>query len=217
MGTEETLSPIGDPRDYAAEHAAGGMSAWAAEDDPKRLAFTAARYKHVAKILEGKGRVLEVGCSDGFWSRIVCQHVGELHAIDADRASIMEARGKASERWPVKFMATSIDGFPGPGFHPSYDAVYTLDVLEHINPDGEFLVGLHSAAPVAVIGTPSVESQQYASEMSRLGHVNCYSGELLKKRLLEFWSHVFLFTMHDETLGTSYAPMAHYLLAVCVR
>lgn len=207
-----------DPRDYAVEHAHGGMSRWAAEDDPKRLAFTAARYKHVAKILEGKERVLEVGCSDGFWSRIVAQHVGELHAMDTDAESIVEARVRPMHRrWPIKFMNAGIEDLPGPGYHPRYDAVYALDVLEHINPDEEFLHSLQLAAPVAVIGTPSLESQQYASARSREGHVNCYSGDDLKKRLLQFWPHVFMFTMHDETLGTSYAPMAHYLLALCVR
>jgi len=193
------------------------MSKQAYADDPKRLCFTLARYKHVAKMLEGMRNVLEVGCADGFGSRIVRQHVGALTAIDTDRQSIEEAKAAMSERWPIKFMRGDIRQFPAPGFHPRYDAVYSLDVLEHISPDGGFLGSLRMAAPVAVIGCPSKESQQYASEMSKLGHVNCYSGEDLKARLREFWDHVFLFTMHDETLGTSYAPMAHYLLALCVR
>src|SRR3990167_5246038 len=79
-----------DPRDYAHEHAHGGMSKQAYEEDPKRLCFTLARYKHVAKMLEGMGHVLEVGCADGFGSRIVRQHVSKLTAIDADLESIRE-------------------------------------------------------------------------------------------------------------------------------
>lgn len=201
-----------DPRDYAPEHAAGGMSVWAYEDDPKRLAFTLARYKHVAKLLDGFGHVLEVGCADGFGSRIVRQHVRMLTAIDQDAESIAEAKRAMSHRWPITFVHGDICDVQG--FH---DAVYALDVLEHIKPDDDFLRTICEAAPVAIIGTPSLESQPYASEMSRLGHVNCYSGSALRKRLLEFWDQVFILTMHDECLGTSFYPMAQYLLALCVR
>lgn len=204
--------PVYDP-----VHEHGGMSRWAYYDDPRRLAFTLARYKHTAKILEGCGRVLEVGCADGFGTRIVRQHVGELTAIDTDARSIAEAKLANSDRWPVKFMRGDISQFPGPGFHPRFDGVYALDVLEHVCPDGEFLKSMHMAAPLAVIGTPSRESQEHASRLSRLGHVNLYSAVDLRLRLLDFWSHAVVFTMHDETLGTSFGPMAQYLLALCVR
>lgn len=224
-----------DPRDYEIEHAAGGMSRWAYLDDPKRLAFTAARYKHVAKMLEGKERVLEVGCSDGFYSRIVRQHVGYLTAIDTDERSIAEAEANSCQEWHIRFEVGDvtdlivadngkkvqlIEGGLVPEAVPSwegFDAVYSLDVLEHIRHDHDFLYAMRGAAPVAVIGTPSLESQAYASPRSTEGHVNCYSGPDLKKRLEEFWDNVFLFTMHDETLGTSYASMSQYLLALCVR
>jgi hypothetical protein len=200
-----------DPRDYAPEHAHGGMSKWAYEDDPKRLAFTLARYKHTAKMLEGYGHVLEVGCADGFGTRIVRQHVQKLTAIDTDERSITEAKIANSERWPVNFLHQDVREIIG-----EFDAVYSLDVLEHIFPDLDFLATLASLAPVTIIGTPSKESQQYASGLSKLGHVNCYSAPDLRARLLEFWENVFIFTMHDEILGTSFSPMAQYLLALCV-
>lgn len=217
-----------DPRDgYALEHEHGGMSKWRYEDDPRHLLFCAARYKHTAKILEGAERVLEVGCSDGFGARIVRQHVGRLTAIDADARSIEEAQASMSERWPVHFhhgdlldkihVTTPSGGVQIEPRWIGYDAVYSLDVLEHIRPDGEFLSALRAAAPVAVIGMPSAESQKYASPQSLEGHVNCYSAPDLKARLREYWDNVFVFTIHDETLGTSYAPMAQYLLALCVR
>jgi len=209
---------MADPRDYEPEHAHGGMSKWMYEDDPKRLAISLARYKHVAKMLEGYGNVLEVGCADGFGSRIVRQHVDRLTAIDTDARSIEEAQHSCSGAWPITFLQADIrNAWPPPYRACLYEAVYALDVLEHIRPDDEFLQAMHRVASVAVIGTPSLESQAYASEMSRLGHVNCYSGQALRARLLEFWPRVFLFTMHDEVLGTSYLPMAHYLLALCVR
>jgi 2-polyprenyl-3-methyl-5-hydroxy-6-metoxy-1,4-benzoquinol methylase len=192
------------------------MSKWAYHDDPKRLAFTLARYKHTAKLLDGFGCVLEVGCADGFGTRIVRQHVNALTAIDEDERSIEEARLAASAQWPINFQHSAFTMEALRNCATTFDAVYSLDVLEHITPDDEFLHTMAAAAPVAIIGTPSKESQQYASPMSKLGHVNCYSGADLRARLREYWDQVFLFTMHDEILGTSYLPMAQYLLALCV-
>ncbi len=200
---------------YDACHQVGGMTADYWERDPKRLAFVLARYKFVARMLEGKGRVLEVGCADGFGSRIVRQHVGDLVAIDIDAKSIDEARRGNGSVWPVTFWEHDILAQPLTGF----DAVYALDVLEHMKPGTEedhFLNHLRMAAPVAVIGAPSLESQQYASELSRAGHVNCKTGADLKATLLRWWRQVFLFGMNDETLHTGFPPMAHYLMALCV-
>ena len=194
------------------------MSAYAYEDDPKRLAFTAARYKHVAKMLEGYNSVLEVGCADGYFSRIVRQHVGSLTAIDIDESSIREAhnfQNRNSSQWHIKFEVSDITEYRLR--RSGYDAVYSLDVLEHLQPDAAFLSALFEAASIAVIGTPSLESQAHASRLSLEGHVNCYSGPELKKRLQRYWSHVFMFTMHDEAIGTGFLPMANYLLALCVK
>jgi SAM-dependent methyltransferase len=188
------------------------------ERDPKRLAFVLARYKFVARMLEGKGRVLEVGCADGFGSRIVRQHVGHLTAVDLDVASIGEARRANSRQWPVDFQVHDIFDSPRDFYRRGFDAVYSLDVLEHIEPERErvFLENLRWCAPVALIGSPSLESQPYASELSRRGHVNCHSGSVFKQTLAAHWSQVFLFGMNDETLHTGFPPMAHYLMALCV-
>ena len=43
--------------------------------DPKCLLFSLSRYKFVSKLLSGETNVLEVGCGDGFYSRIVAQTV----------------------------------------------------------------------------------------------------------------------------------------------
>lgn len=198
-------------------HAMGGMSKYAYADDPKRLAFTLARYKHTAKLLEGKSNVLEVGCSDGFGSRIVRQHVSRLTAIDLDEKAIIEARAGAHERWPIDFRVGTPYDAKWETVH--FDAVYCLDVIEHIHPDDHFAFvrQLARIAPVAVVGTPSLESQAYASRLSREGHINCRSGADLRESLELTFKHVFMFSMNDEALGTGFLPMAHYLLALCVR
>ena len=52
--------------------------------DPKRLAFTLARYKFVSKMLDGQKDVAEIGSGDGFCARIVKQTVGNLLITDYD-------------------------------------------------------------------------------------------------------------------------------------
>lgn len=188
------------------------MSAHSWEVDPKRLCFQASRYKFVGKLLSGFGRVLEVGCADGWGSRIVRQHVGGLDAVDVDRASIGEARMNSSPRWPIDFFVHDILGGPV----GSYDAVYCLDLFEHIEDERRLLLNLRLCSPVCVIGTPSLESQAYASELSRRGHVNCKSGEDLRGLLKGYWNQVFVFGMNDEVVHTGFLPMSHYLFALCI-
>jgi hypothetical protein len=152
--------------------------------DPRRTLFTMARYKFVSKMLEGRQRVLEVGCADAFCTRLVQQTVG-----------------------------------PVPG---SYDAVYALDVLEHIAPDQEDLFLRNSIAPlethgVGIFGMPSLESQAHASPQSKAGHVNCKTAPDFKNVMERHFHSVFMFSMNDETVHTGYHKMAHYLIAVAAH
>ena len=68
---------------------------------------------------------------------------------------------------------------------------------------------------VAIFGIPSQESQKYASEISRQGHVNCKTGDELKSSLTRFFNNVFIFSMNDEVVHTGFLPLSHYLIALC--
>lgn len=200
---------------YEVCHEAGGMSAYDWERDPKRIGFILARYTFVAKMLAGKGKVLEVGCADGYGSRVVRQAVSYLDAVDIDRESIIEAqRNNYTSNWPVTYIHDDVLSVTD-----KYDAIYALDVLEHVLPynSAAFLAHLASLAPVCIIGTPSLESQSYASELSKQGHVNCMSGETLRAECRNHWPQVFMFGMNDSVLHTGFLPMSHYLFALCVR
>lgn len=186
-------------------------------DDPKRLVFLLSRYKFVAKMLSGKANVLEIGCADGFASRIVRQEVKTLTIIDFDPIFIKDASDNLDPRWSYTCLVHDPTQEPIP---EKYDAAYSLDVIEHIPREQEqTFVGniVDSLNPngVLIIGTPSLESQQYASLPSREGHVNCKDHIMLKELLLHYFHNVFLFSMNDEVVHTGFYPMAHYLLAVC--
>jgi 2-polyprenyl-3-methyl-5-hydroxy-6-metoxy-1,4-benzoquinol methylase len=198
----------------------GLMTNQAWHDDPKHLLFTAARYKFVAKMLSGKNRVLEVGCADAFFSRIVVQEVGSLVATDFDEVFVDDVRARMDPRWTFGVEQNDLLAGPFPG---KFDAAYAMDVIEHIAPSDEILfVGnvVKSLTPqgVLILGSPSLESQIYASPQSKAGHVNCKTAPQMRELMSHFFHNVFLFSMNDEVVHTGYAPMAHYRLAIgCTR
>ena len=101
-----------------------------------------------------------------------------------------------------------------------YDGVYSLDVFEHIKKKNEktfiknSISGLRKNG-VYILGIPSLESQRYASKTSKLGHVNCKSGNDFQKLLKKFFHNVFLFSMNDEVVHTGFVKMAHYIICIC--
>ena len=189
------------------------------EDDPRRLTFLLARYKFVSKMLSGKKFVGELGCGDAFGTRIVMQSAEKVVTYDFDPLFVEDIRQRRSERWPVEAHFHDILQAPLPNKH---DGIYSLDVIEHIPRTEEhlYLNNLRDSLTddgVLIIGSPSLESQTYASPPSKEGHVNCKSGEELKALLKNYFENVFLFSMNDEVVHTGFAPMAHYLLAVCCQ
>jgi 2-polyprenyl-3-methyl-5-hydroxy-6-metoxy-1,4-benzoquinol methylase len=195
----------------------GLMTSWAFRDDPKRLTFTLARYKFVAKMLSGCRHVLEAGCGDAFASRIVLQEVGALTAVDVDDRFVADARARMSRKW--RFVCLQHDMLEG-AVAGTFDGVYCLDVLEHIPAEREtaFLANMIKplvAHGVAIVGMPSLQSQAYATAQSRAGHVNCKDQRDLRKLMQAFFHNVFMFSMNDEVVHTGYAAMSHYNLALC--
>jgi hypothetical protein len=94
--------------------------------------------------------------------------------------------------------------------------------LEHIKPDDEDRFLTNAFAPLvfegaAIVGTPSLESQVYASPTSKAGHVNCKTMPELKSTMQRYFHNVFMFSMNDEVVHTGFHPMAHYLFAVCAH
>jgi 2-polyprenyl-3-methyl-5-hydroxy-6-metoxy-1,4-benzoquinol methylase len=195
----------------------GVMHSHSWDIDPKHLLFSLSRYKFVAKMLAGRKNVLEVGCADAFASRLVRQTVQKLTVSDFDPVWIAEAERRNSKSWDYTTIVHDMLEAP---LSNGFDGVYALDVVEHIAPEAEarFLRNLCASLVdegVLILGTPSRQSQAFASEASRAGHVNCKDGDSLKASLQPFFKSVFVFSMNDEVIHTGFFPMAHYLLALC--
>lgn len=186
----------------------GSMVNQVYHNDPKRLGFVLARYKFVSKMLADYKEVAEIGCGDGFASRIVEKSVKALDKYDFDADFCRESGAKLLDITQSKLPEM-------------YDAIYMLDVFEHITTKNSVKMLFNitdSLKPdgVFIVGTPSLESQKYASPQSKAGHVNCLSGENLKLIMKSCFKSVFLFGQNDEMIHVGFAPMCHYLIALCV-
>lgn len=195
--------------------AMGLMAGYRWNTDPRTLLFVLSRYKFVAKMLAGKAQVLEVGCADAFGSRIVRQAVGALTALDIDRQMIQDAEARQNPKWDVLYILGDMATIGGQRF----DALYALDVLEHVLPseEGIFMAQARELAPICIVGMPSLESQPYGHQFSKANHVNCKTEDGLRSLMQRFYSQVFIFGMNDEVVHTGFGPMCQYRFALCVR
>lgn len=185
--------------------------------DPRRLLFLLARYKFVAKMLEGKGRVLDVGCGDAFGIPLVTQVVKSVHALDIEPL-LMEDNRRRLKDYPCTFECLDVSAARPAG---RFDAAYSLDVIEHVPAEREAAFVANVCAclepdAVFILGTPNVTANAYASEGSRQGHINLKSHAELKELMSRHFRNVFMFSMNDEMVHTGFGPMAHYLFAMGV-
>jgi hypothetical protein len=184
--------------------------------DPRHLGFTLARYKFVAKMFENFNSVLEVGAGDGFGSRVVKQSVKKIELSDCEKLNL--------NHYDKAFHKTNyfIHDPIKKKFNKNYDGIYLLDVLEHIDKklENRFLKNITLSLKkrgTVIIGTPSLESQKYASKPAKIGHINCKSFYELKKLTRNFFYTTFMFSMNDEVIHTGFHGMSHYLFAVCTN
>lgn len=170
--------------------------------------------------MAGFDNVLEVGCQEGWGLPLVAQTVGRVHGIDFYAPYIEECRVRFEQNSPMKNVSFEARDVLDGATEERYRGIFALDVLEHIDPDSEQrffrnIVDSLSADGVLILGMPSLESQAYASEASRKGHVNCKSGPSLASLAQSYFANVAMFCMNDEVLHTGFFPMAQYLLVVC--
>ena len=173
----------------------GSYSSYEWNNDPKHLVFSLARYKFVSKILNGKNNVLEIGAGDGFKSKIVNDTVKKLDLCDVTKSSKLEY-----ENYNLNKNKYFIHDFITKPTKNKYDAIYSLDVIEHIDKKkcNSFIRNIkNSLKPrgVLILGTPSLSSQKYASKYSKKFHVNCFDKKELHEYLDKYFVNVFSFEL----------------------
>ncbi len=182
---------------------------------PRRVLHCMSYYKFASKLI-GKGkRVLDVGCNEGLGTFLVGKECGFAKGVDFDEDAILQAQKNFNEPF-VEFEAGDFLKSEDTG---DWDAVINFDVIEHILPEHahDFIEGIAKELTpegLCVIGTPSKISQDFASEVSKKGHINIYSHEKLEAEMREHFEFVFMFAANDEVVHTGYLPLAHYFITV---
>src|SRR3990167_10066805 len=161
----------------------GHWSAYSFFNDPKHLSFVLARYKFCAKMLQGKDLVIEIGFGDGFGIPIIAKEVKHLVCVDWDKRHIDDCKRRLKHLKNVTFEHIDLNN---DYLKIQADAAYSIDVIEHLDPEKEndFYANtckMLKEDSVLITGTPNVTANQYATERSRVQHINLKSMEELKK------------------------------------
>jgi 2-polyprenyl-3-methyl-5-hydroxy-6-metoxy-1,4-benzoquinol methylase len=217
--SQEEAYRLGTDHQFIDSIEVGPWTSYSLLHDPKHLGFVLARYKFPAKMFDGFDKVIDVGCGDAFGTPVVAQHVNSLLAIEPDGRHI-EGNKKRLARLPkIEFRQGTIQELSLPD--RSFDGAYSIDVIEHLDqhlndPFIESQARILKKDGVCIVGTPNITANEYASERSRVQHINLHSQKSLKTLMEKYFQRVFSFGMNDEVLHTGYAPMCHYIFAMGV-
>jgi 2-polyprenyl-3-methyl-5-hydroxy-6-metoxy-1,4-benzoquinol methylase len=191
--------------------------------DPKHMGFMLARYKFAAKMLRRCRSVLEVGCGEGLGALMLVRDTGaRVTGTDFDPEQIRYAQEQVAPHGGGRLEFRCMDLAELDPGAARYDGLLSIDVIEHVHPREEAAFLAHCAGALvpgglAVIGTPNIATDAFASPPSRAGHINLFSHDRFSATLENHFAHVFLFSMNDEVVHTGFYPMAHYYLALCVK
>jgi 2-polyprenyl-3-methyl-5-hydroxy-6-metoxy-1,4-benzoquinol methylase len=186
-------------------------------NDPKRLSFVLSRYKFAAKMSSRDRNILELGCSEGIGAPILSETAKSYTGVDMDVDAIDAAKKNLSSD-KINFI---LDDFLGKAYG-KFDAVISLDVVEHIIPECEhaYFKTIYANLVedgIGIVGTPNVTSSTYASLASQTGHVNLLDEHRLRAAMENLFHIVFVFGINDEIVHTGFSPMAHYLVCIGCR
>ncbi len=181
-------------------------------NDLLMLTIRLARYKFAAKMLSKEDTVLEVGSGYGLGAIFLGQFCRSVHGVDVQLGAVEEAR-RLNKRSNVSF---ECGDFLGMDFSlRKYDTIAVMDVIEHMDEvQAHRLLSKVSKRllknGMMVLGTPSVYSESFQSNFSKLSHVHCYDKEELIELVKGYFNRAICFSMNDEVVHTGFHKLAWY-------
>lgn len=186
---------------------------------PEHLAMVLARYRAAAALIGDAGTVLEIGCGEGIGAAVLAKGRERYCGVDNDGEAVQIAAATHALRNNAGFVELDVMRGLDPLWFPgnTFDAVVSLDVIEHIPSALEERL-LKAAAgqlrdhSVCVIGTPNAAFEHLASPQSRAGHINTYTHGRLHALMSKHFRVVQSFGMQDTSLHLGHPDARHYLL-----
>lgn len=187
-------------------------------EKPEHLLMVMARYRAAAALIGSARTVVELGCGEAIGAGLLAKGRQRYCGVDNDADAIRVARAMYAGHDVISFSELSaVDDVWLPG--TAYDAVVSLDTLEHIPAERErdfmanavAVLGEHG---VMVIGTPNARFLDLASPQSQAGHVNNFDHDRLYALMGRYFHVVIMAGMQDTAMHFGHRDARHYHLVV---
>ncbi len=191
------------------------------KNSPLDFFILLARYKFAMRFLRKNHNVIDVGCGHGLGTIFLSKYCKSITGIDLDKDLISENINNNKKIRNISFQESNILN-PDKKLLNKFDALVSMDVIEHFNSKDITKVirnyfKLLNKKGFAVIGTPNLNSRKYASKRRLDTHEYEFTHDDFEKKLKKIFKNVFVFSMTDEVVSTSFPKMSWYLMAICTK
>tara|TARA_B100000989_G_scaffold109397_1_gene80282 strand:- start:2124 stop:2783 length:660 start_codon:yes stop_codon:yes gene_type:complete len=190
-------------------------------EDPLSFFITAARYKFATRFIKKEHKVLDAGCGHGFGSIFLSKFSKSVIGGDYDEELVSHNNKEFLSIDSLEFKQLNLLDI-SKEHEEQYDVVVSMDVIEHFEKSDIDLVAnnyskLLKPGGFAVIGTPNIASQKFASQRRINSHPFEFDYDEFDNVLNKAFRNVFVFSMTDEIVSTQFPKMAWYLMAICTK
>ena len=190
-------------------------------ENPLDFFIILARYKFGTRFIKKTHKVIDVGCGHGLGSVFLSKYANEIIGVDLDKDLVETNNSNYKKIKNLQFKEFDLLK-PSKSFVNKFDVVVSMDVIEHFKKNKlgtvvDSYYNLLNSDGFAIIGTPNIASRPYASQRRLDTHEFEFTRDELEKTLLKKFKNVFIFSMTDEVVSTSFPNMAWFFIAICTK
>ena len=190
-------------------------------ENPLDFFILLARYKFAIRFIKKTNKVIDVGCGHGLGSVFLSKYSNLTIGADKDKELVNKNTSNYKKIKNLQFKEFDLLK-PSKSFVNEFNVVVSLDVIEHftkrkIDKVVDSYYNLLNSDGFAIIGTPNIASRPYASQRRLDTHPFEFTRDEFEETLLKKFKNVFIFSMTDEVVSTSFPNMAWYFVAICTK
>ena len=190
-------------------------------ENPLDFFIILARYKFGTRFIKKTNKVIDVGCGHGLGSVFLSKYANLIIGADQDKDLVNKNNSNYKNIKNLQFKHFDLLK-PSKSFFNKFDVVVSMDVIEHFNKKKlgtvvDSYYNLLNSDGFAIIGTPNIASRPYASQRRIDTHEFEFTRDEFEKTLLKKFKNVFIFSMTDEVVSTSFPNMAWFFIAICTK